>query len=330
MRLEKILYERLVNNRLTGRQRNLTRPQKVFLDDQHLLSMFPSFRVGKVFDSLWVYILSRDWIFTKSRLDQAGLAFEDTYLYTEDDFRRNPFFEHIVRESTHPYQTLLFLWRRQRYFKVDMALKGFEAPQYIKEEARQRTFFDSFVNIYRWKHFVAHNYEGEITPVTYMYNGTRVILELFMIYGLTSRLAWSRYFFNEERYYGYQHMLEDFKALNRGTKHTLDFSNPEDLKEFERRANAWNKKFPGWFAPEGEEVNMKKIVATLDSIREEFKFNRLTSDDIQLIGINAQLEKIPFNASQYEGEEAKGSNNIGTRIPAFIEKADKGSILSAK
>lgn len=85
-----------------------------------------------------------------------------------------------------------------------------------------------------------------------MYNGTRAIFEFFMIYGLLSRSAWSRYFFNEDRYYGLQHFFEDFKDHNKGFIKNLDFSNPDHVAEFEKKANSWNEKFPGYFAPEDE------------------------------------------------------------------------------
>ena len=330
MRLEKMLYEKLFNSKTLCRARNITKPSKVYADDEVWLSVFPTFKFYHLFDRLIVYMMSREWKYQKMRLDQQGLTFEDTTIYVEEEFRRSPYLEHIFRESTHPYQNLLFAWRRQRWFKVDMVLKGFEAPQHVRNEVQQRTFFDSYVNLYKWQHFVNHNYNSEITPMTYMFNGTRVILELFMVYGLTSRNAWSRYFFNEERYYGLQHFFEDFKDHNKNHIKNLDFTKPEDLKEFEVRANDWNKQFPGYFAPEGEKVNMKKIVATLDSIKEEFQFEKLTSRDISLIGIQAHIEKIPFIAPSYENEDSKTSNNIGTKYPRFLEQPESGSILSAK
>ena len=162
-----------------------------------------------------------------------------------------------------------------------------------------------------------------------MYNGTRTILELFMIYGLTSRNAWNRYFFNEERYYGIQKFSEDVKEHN-SNKQNLDLSNPDDLKQFEQRANELNKLFPGFFAPEGQEVNMTKVVNTLSDIKREFRFEKLTSDDLNIINIQAHAEKIPFVAPSYENEGHKGSNNIGTKYPEFLEKPATGSILSAK
>jgi hypothetical protein len=329
MRLEKILYEKVFNSKLLGRQRNITRPSKIYADDDFWLSLFPTFKVYHVFDRLVVWMMSREWKYQKLRLDQIGLTHEDVTMYVEEEYRRSPYLEHIFRESTHPYQSLFFNWRRQRYFKVDMVLKGFEAPQYIRDEAQQRTYFDSYVNLYKWQHFVNHNYNSEITPMTYMYNGTRTLLELFMIYGLVSRNSWNRYFFNEERYYGIQKFAEDVKEHNSNRKN-LNLSDPQDLKEFEERANSLNKLFPGFFAPEGQEVNMNKIVHTLEDIKREFRFEKLTSEDLNIISIQAHVENIPFVAPSYENEGASGSNIIGTKYPEFLEKPEGGAILSAK
>jgi hypothetical protein len=330
MRLEKILYEKVFNSKMLCRKRNITRPQRNQTDEDQWLSLLPTFKFFHLFDGIVTWFMSREWKYRKLRLDQMGLSVEDMTLYVEEEFRRSPYLEHIFRESTHPYQNLFFQWRRSRYFKVDMVLKGFEAPQYVREEGQQRTFFDSYVNQYKWQHFVNHNYNSEITPTTYMYNGTRTLLELFMVYGLVSRSAWNRLFYNEERTYGIHHLNEDLNDHNKDSKKNLDFSNPEDLKEFEVRANEWNEKFPGYFAPEGEAVNMKRIVATLDNIKEEFEFEKLTSRDLGIVAIQAKLDKMTFKAPSYENEGVTGKNNIGTKYPSFLEKPETGSILSSK
>ena len=329
MRLERILYEKLINTKLTGRNRNITKVTRNHPDDDQWLAMFPRFRIFNVFNRAISYIMSKEWKYAKMRSDQCGLAFEDTKLYVEEDFRRSPYFEHIQRESAHPYQYNMFAWRRQRYFKVDMAVKGFEAPKYIKDEAQKRTFFDSYVNIYKWQHFVDYNYSSELTGSTYMYNGTRTILEIFMIYGLLSRSAWNRYFFNEERYYSINNVYEDFKAHNVGFIKNLDLSDPEHLAEFEKRANSFNEKFPGYFAPEGEKVNMKKIIDTLKEIKDEFGFDKLTSEDLSLIGISTKIHNTKFDATKNASEELTGSNNIGQKLPECAKIPENNGIYSS-
>lgn len=209
-----------------------------------------------------------------------------------------------------------------------MAVKGFESPQYVREEAQKRTFFDSFVNMYKWQHFVEYNYESDRTATTYMYNGTRALFELFMIYGLLSRSAWHRYFFNEENYYSMNHVFEDFKAFNNGITRNLDLSDPEHLIEFEKRANAYNEDFPGYFAPEGEKVNMKKIVQTLNEIKQEFGFNKLTTDDIHAIGIQTKIHYTPFNATKNDVESLSGKNKIGTILPKCARTEEEGGVFS--
>ena len=57
-----------------------------------------------------------------------GLAMEDFYLFQDRELRREIFFENIMRQGFHPYQVNLFKYRRARFFKIDRALKGFQAP----------------------------------------------------------------------------------------------------------------------------------------------------------------------------------------------------------
>ena len=329
MRLERIIYEKLLNNKFFGRNRKITSVSRNHPDDDVWLTLFPKFRIFHIFDSAITYMMSREWKYSKQRLDQIGLTFEDTQLYIEEEFRRSPYLEHIFRESTHPYQQQLFAWRRHRYFKVDVALKGFESPQYIRDEAQKRTFFDSFVNFYRWQHFVNYNYHSEQTASTYMYNGTRTLLELFMIYGLLSKSAWNRYFFNEERYYSINQVFDDFKSYNNGITKNLNLEDPEHLVEFEKRANQFNEKFPGYYAPEGEKVNMKKIISTIQEIKQEFKFDTITSQDLTVIGMNAKIHNTPFDATTLESEELQGSNNIGTKLPKCAIEKETGILYSS-
>ena len=66
---------------------------------------------------------------------QQGLCYEDVFLHNEKEFNEGPIYEHMLRENMHPYFANIWLWNRQRYFKVDLLSGGFEAPQYLKNES---------------------------------------------------------------------------------------------------------------------------------------------------------------------------------------------------
>ena len=60
-------------------------------------------------------------------------TFEDKFLHLDHELRREELFEHIARESLHPYQWLLKVRRRERYARVERGLRGFFVPEFIRQ-----------------------------------------------------------------------------------------------------------------------------------------------------------------------------------------------------
>ena len=328
MRLERAIYERIFNTKLLGRARNIATPARHVREDDYYLGMTPSFRISRLFDGFWRWVYAKEWNFQRQGALQRGMTMEDFHLYDEEDFRRSPFHEHVLREATHPYQQLLHGWRRSRYFKVDMAMKGFEAPQYLKEEANKRTYIDSFVNIFGWRHFVESNYYSDMTPITTLYNGSRTILELFILYGFASRSAWNRYFFNEEKYYDLDKCVEDMKAIDGSYYKNYDLSKDENVEGWRKSVIAWHKQFPGYFAPEGEDVDFEALKIKFENIKTELGLDSLNSDDLTSIGIKYKLNKKLFVMPEYKDEDAKGSSNVGLDMPKFVQRPSERAFMN--
>lgn len=69
-------------------------------------------------------------------------TFEDSLLHHDTELRRDPLFEHIARESLHPYHWVLKARRRERFWKVERGNRGFYVPEYIRAEAKTQTYRD--------------------------------------------------------------------------------------------------------------------------------------------------------------------------------------------
>ena len=324
MRLEKIAYEKIFNNKLLGRARNITKPSRICNDAEVLLTMGPTFGLSTLLAPLGRWLMKHEWKFFSQGCEQRGLALEDFVLFRSEELRRDPLYEHMFRESMHPLQFEMARWRRLRYFKVDDCIKGFEAPDYLKEEARKRTYIQSLANITKFRHFFEHNYANEITPQTYMYKGSVVVLELFMIYGITSRNAWTRYFFNEIHHYTSGTYVEE----RRNGKKPLDFANDADWEVYKKTAVTFNKDFPGYLAPRGESVDFVKLRETLEATRVELGFDTLTDEDLNDIARRFKMSQYAFVQPSYEGEEAKGKSNIGVDQPAYLKKSSFGGFFN--
>lgn len=319
MRLEKIAYEKILNSKMLGRNRQISKPSRECMDTEDLLTFGPTFGIDRILAPIGRWLLSKEWNFMQDNATQRGLAMEDWFMFKGEEMRRDPLFEHVLRESTNPTMFNMYKWRRERYFKVDGAVKGFEAPDYLKEEGRQRSFIDSFANIYRFRHFLHHNYTNDMTSKTHWYRGTSVLLEFFVINGMTSRNAWNRYFFNEKHYYTPADFLEETR--NKSEKN-LDLTSENDWEEFKKRAVVINKSMPGYFAPAGNELDFEHLKKVFQEIKHEFGFDKLTMQDLKSIAIRNKCDKHAFVQPGYENEEAKGTSNVGVDQPASLRKSD--------
>lgn len=141
------------------------------------------------------YYSQRD--FQRDIFLQQGLTFEDKLLHADPELRRNVLHEHMYRESLHPYHWVLKGRRRERYWKVERALRGFFVPDYIRNEVKTQTYLD-YARLYKeWTTFIFQNYFSDMTPTAKKTTLTaKIPLDWILNYGFWRSEAWDRYFYN--------------------------------------------------------------------------------------------------------------------------------------
>jgi len=263
VRLEKVLYERVLNNRTLGRARNITTPKKWMnhnpTDYNHVQAgwLHEHSIFAKVMEKL-LYPFYRKfwWEWQRDLMLQRGWAMDDTYIHTEKDLRRSPFYEHVWRESCHPYQYLMYKYRRMRYYKVERVCQGFYVPQHLRDEVKNRTWAQTLKAMRDWDNFLFRNYASEITPSTYDSRGKINLLEIFNQYGLFKNEAWERYFYNEEEYDFIE--AEDFERYV-VRPDGMDLETADGRQQFENKINTLIQDFPGMVVPEGEKFDFENF-----------------------------------------------------------------------
>jgi hypothetical protein len=60
----------------------------------------------------------------------------------------------------------MFEKRRARYYKVERAVRGTYAPDWLRAEAEQRTLAESVKVRREWKSYYHNNYISDMTPTT--------------------------------------------------------------------------------------------------------------------------------------------------------------------
>lgn len=118
-------------------------------------------------------------------------TFEDSLLHTDVELRRDVLFEHMVRESCHPYHYILKARRRERYWRIERGNRGFFVPDFIRNEAKTQTYRDFQRLFLEWKTFKHENYMSDMTPTA----RSTVMPQIFSIdrllnYGIWREEAW--------------------------------------------------------------------------------------------------------------------------------------------
>ena len=171
VRLEKIAWEKAVNTNLFGRAREIGLPHKFyrFSSFDHnlwLADLRINSPIGRLMAPLQKWWAEFNLKFLWDKYLKMGLSWEDKLVHTETDLRRDYFFEHVQRENFHPYHWFLKIVRRQRYFKVERTLPGFQVPDYIIDEVAQSTFAEGVMLEKQYTDFVHQNYESDFTYIS--------------------------------------------------------------------------------------------------------------------------------------------------------------------
>lgn len=325
VRLEKIAYEKLVNSGLLGRAREITKAKKIysrdydganFLSFDNLIAPFFPFLVP-----LYDKISSFAYRFGRNNMVVKGLSWEDTTMYSDVELRRSPLMEHIWRESFHPYEKLLYSYRRQRFFKVNFGFDGFEVPDSIQKEAREHIWLYSIERKMTIDNFIHNHYISDLTPNTYQYVGKILLLEWFMFYNLISYNAWNRLFYNEKDYLNIDNYVKDTML----DKETRLYNNKED---FEEEIKTINDNYPGVVAVEGEEIKMDLAWEKFKNYYEIKYLNNNSNIDILKKEFNDNDNYNSENLLLSKGEEVSGKNNIGTKLPKRIFKKSEKALMN--
>lgn len=322
VRLERVLYERVVNIAALGRARNISGPRKWV---NHNPVEYNAVQAGwkadtspftKIMEKILYPFYKRFWWGWQRDLAlQRGYAMDDFYVYTEKDLRRSPFYEHVWRDSCHPYQWLMYKYRRFRYYKIERVAQGFYVPEHLRDEVKKRTWAQTVAACNEWDNFMYRNYASDLTPTTYDTRGKLNPLEVFNQYGLARNESWERFFYNEEDY--------DFIDPEDYEKYVVrpggyDVETTEGRMQFENKVNTLISDFPGLVTPEGEHFDFENfymkwsLIHGKDTARfDQAKLNGVY-DDVKYL-----VESKDTNLLAYPGEDGKvGTSTVGTEWPA--------------
>lgn len=265
LRLEKTLYERLLNTRFLDRARVVTKPSKFYeinptmymmakAQETYQNSIFQRIAhpLAVFYYTYFAYPFQRDVMLTR------GLLPHDIEIHSETTLRRGAFFENVLRQSCHPYEWLFFKYRRARFFKVEHALAGFHMPDYIRKDVEKVTMAEAHEKELLWRNFEHANFWSDMSPQSYWLRGKSVVFEFLAIYGLFRQDAWERYFLNEQRYDPSTRHIEDLVFRR---PYGFDLETDEGRRKFEAHVNDHIQRFPGSLVPEGEKFDFKHFYA---------------------------------------------------------------------
>jgi hypothetical protein len=326
VRFEKLIWERLVNVKALGRQREIASPKKWFTANRNTENKIAAhFYLGtgitnaafKVVEGALAWAL---WKWPRDIALQRGLAMEDFLLHSERELRREVLFETIIRQGCHPYQHLFFKRRRARYYKVERGLRGFFVPDHIRKDAESRLLVDTLALKDEWESFVYTNFYSDITPTTRYSAMHRLIpLEVFNVYGLFRNEAWDRFFYNEITYD--QYTEADAQAASNPFG-IYNFDREDGKRKFEAEVKRFAQLYPGTIAKEGEEINFSEFYARFAIVnnKDTSKIDPKLVEELRVKLTNRKNEASSLSLP----DEKVGKNILGTSWPeALAEKHRK-------
>lgn len=336
VRLEKILYEQILNNKVLGRARKMTSPTKWFYESrQSVMSiaahkLFQQGITGKLFKLVEPAFAWLFYKWPKEIANSRGLALEDFFVFQDRELRRCMLFENVARNSLHPFQLTLFQYRRARYYKVERAVRGFIVPRWARQEGEERLFADTVANKTAWDNFVYDHFYSDMTPVISSgLIGRWHPLEAFNCYGLVSPEAWDRYFYNEILYD--QYSAADAEEANTQPFGALDLTKEGDRQHFESEVRRFIKLYPGSIVQEGQEFDFQQFylewsLANNKEIRGQSKDQKQIED--AKAKLSAQASKFAVEHSHgHGGHGGHGHGPVGTRLPAFLRAHQRTKAL---
>jgi len=257
---------------------------------------------------------------------QRGLSLEDFYLFNDRELRRDPLWEHICRQSLHPYMHVLFKARRRRYYKVERGLRGFWVPDHIRKDAENRLLKDTVENINEWDEFYEVNYDNDMTPNIHSPTTARLIpLEVFIMYGLFNEHFWTQYFYNETLPEPSQAEVDQIAKDTLDQRKYFDIETEAGKREFEEEVNRFIKLYPGSIVKVSEQFNFKRYYAqyAIQNGRDISKFEGALIEDIKSKLANKKTERNKQLTDKKIPSDQK--NTVGTVFPKLLQNKHKKS-----
>lgn len=105
-----------------------------------------------------------------------------------------------------------------------------------------------------------------------------------MFYNVLKRSAWNRLFFNEKEYLTTADFMKEQAELMGVRK--LNLRDAEDREEFRKELKRVNKEYPGFVAPDGEEVDEEMYIQAWLEANPE---NQLWSSDFANLDTRSEI-----------------------------------------
>ncbi|KAL4480456.1 hypothetical protein ABPG74_020972 [Tetrahymena malaccensis] len=269
VRLEKILWEQLVNVKAFSRQRVIGAPSKWYNENRtewFKVAQHNAFNTGfsgvilRALEPILAKFIYR-W-----RLDiahQRGLTLEDSLLFMDRELRRCYFFETVARQNLHPYTVLFMKKRRARYYKVERGLRGFYVPDWVRKEAEERQLSDTVDNIFNWENFIYREYMSDMTPIGRWTSLSKITpLDMFQYFGLFRNEAWDRFFYNEAFYESFSE--KEKQEANGNPFGKFNLQTADGRAQFEKEVNTFIERYPFAVTKPGQKFDFTRFYALED------------------------------------------------------------------
>ena len=311
VRLERVLYERIVNNKLIGRNRSIGSPKLWFTrrNTQNSMVFWPgSMLVNKILDPIYNFVTAMEYRQTYNLSKFKGIPFESFLSMREEDWRRGVLSEHLKRENLHAWVQVMHTHIRSRYYKIEKYQKGFQVPDQIVAETHAKplietmSYADSIQTIF-WE------YQHEMMPKVYWFRSIKMILDVVIFHNLFNRESWNRLFYNEVYY---DKEIQDMEAEEIQKEKEIDMTDPKNQENFKNWMEARIKLYPGLFVREGE----------------TFDFETFFRDHAALNGFlkpSAEMTQEQIDNLKKEVSDRKMSNSLYSNTESKILRQDHGN-----
>ena len=198
-------------------------------------------------------------------------------------------------------------------------------PDYLKNEAAQRTYADTVDLQREWDRFQYINYYSDMTPTTHKPVMVRYLaLEIINVYGILRDQAWERYFFNEATYIENDFSPQEL-AEARNPFPQYDLETQEGRRGFENEVNRFIKLYPGAIIPEGETFDFKEFYVkwAITTGRDTGKFDQALVEELK----KKLTADTTTSYALLDEEKKSGHSSLGKDIPKAIHKPVHKAIM---